>query len=97
MKKANRLRMEFISKAFSELGFAGDDLEMRTMLFACYHNWEAPMFPSVSRKRRKALIAKRVDLLTANAPSWVRPQPVQVTHVLNIAAGVGNKKRATAE
>jgi hypothetical protein len=62
--------MDFIRKAFSEPGFAGDDLDMRTMLFACYHTWEASMFPGVSRKRRQELIGKRVDLLTAKVPSW---------------------------
>jgi len=67
--KTNNLRGEFIGKAFSELGFAGDDLEMRVMLFACYHTWEASMFPGVSRKRRKELIGKRLDLLTANVRS----------------------------
>jgi AcrR family transcriptional regulator len=67
--KANNLRGDFIRKAFSELGFNGDDLEMRTMLFACYHTWEASMFPGFSRKRRKELIGKRLDLLTANVPS----------------------------
>jgi AcrR family transcriptional regulator len=70
VKKANDLRVDFIGKAFSELGFTGDDLEMRTMLFACYHTWEASMFQGVSRKRRKELIGKRLDLLTANVPSW---------------------------
>ena len=69
VKKANKLRMDFIRKAFSELGFAGDDLEMRTMLYACYHTWESSMFPDVSRKRRKDLIGKRLDLLTANVAS----------------------------
>ena len=69
VKKANNLRMDFIRAAFSGLGFVGDDLEMRTMLFACYHTWEASMFPGVSRKRRKELIGMRVDLLTANVPS----------------------------
>ena len=69
VKKASSLRMDFMRKAFSELGFSGDDLDMRAMLFACYQTWEAPMFPNVSRKRRKELIAKRVDLLTANVPS----------------------------
>jgi hypothetical protein len=63
------MRMDFIRKAFSELGFTDDDLEMRTMLFACYHTWESSMFPGVSRKRRKELIGKRVDLLTANVRS----------------------------
>ena len=69
VKKANKLRMDFIRKAFSDLGFTGDDLEMRTMLFACYHTWESSMFPDVSRKRRKDLIGKRLDLLTATIPS----------------------------
>ena len=69
VKKANKLRMDFIRKAFSDLGFSGDDLETRAMLFACYQTWEASMFPDVSRKRRKELIGKRLDLLTSNAPS----------------------------
>ena len=69
VKKANKIRMDFIRKAFSELGFSGDDLEMRAMLFACYHTWETTMFPGVSRKRRKELIGKRLDLLTASVPS----------------------------
>ena len=69
VKKSNNLRVDFIRDAFSEIGFAGDDLEMRTMLFACYHTWEASMFQGISRKRRKALIGKRIDLLTTNIPS----------------------------
>ena len=69
VKRANNLRSDFIRNAFSELGFTGDDLEMRSMLYACYHTWEASMFPGVSRKRRKELIGKRLDLLTADVPS----------------------------
>jgi len=69
VKRANNLRSDFIRKAFSELGFTGDELEMRTMLFTCYHTWEASMFLGVSRKRRKQLIGKRLDLLTAKLPS----------------------------
>jgi hypothetical protein len=69
VKETNNLRMDFIRKAFSELGFTDDDLEMRTMLFACYHTWEASMFHGISRRRRKVLIGKRIDLLTANVPS----------------------------
>lgn len=63
---ANKLRQQFIGRAFADLGFAGEDLEMRTMLFACYHTWEASMFPNIARKKRKAMIGKRIDLLTAN-------------------------------
>ena len=65
VRKVNRLRLDFIGRAFSELGFTGDDLDMRTMLFTCYHTWEAPMFREVSRKRRRELIAKRMELLTS--------------------------------
>jgi hypothetical protein len=50
---ANKLRQEFIGGAFSELGFAGEDLEMRTTLFACYHTWEASMFHNITRKNAK--------------------------------------------
>ncbi len=64
VKKANRLRLDFARKALSELGFKGEALEMRAMLFVCYHSWESPMFWEISRKRRRELIAKRVELLT---------------------------------
>jgi len=69
VKAANNLRNDFVRKAFSELGFTGDDLEMRAMLFVCYHTWEASMFQTVSKKRRKELIGKRVDFISANVPS----------------------------
>ena len=65
VKKVNRLRLDFVGGAFSELGFKGDDLDMRSMLFVCYHTWESPMFREVSRKRRRELIAKRIELLTS--------------------------------
>ena len=71
VRKVNRIRLDFIGGAFSELGFTGDDLDMRAMLFTCYHTWEAPMFWKISRKRRRELIAKRVELLTSK----------QLTHV----------------
>jgi AcrR family transcriptional regulator len=64
VRKANRLRLEFARNALSKLGFKGDDLEMRAMLFVCYHSWESPMFREISRKRRRELITKRIELLT---------------------------------
>jgi len=64
VRKVNRIRLDYIGGAFSELGFTGDDLEMRTMLFTCYHSWESPMFREISRKRRRDQIAKRIELLT---------------------------------
>lgn len=65
VKKVNDIRLGFLRKAFSELGFTGDDLEVRTMLFVCYHTWELSMFREIPRKRLRALISKRLDLLTS--------------------------------
>lgn len=64
VRKVNRIRLDYIGGAFSELGFTGDDLDMRTLLFTCYHTWETPMFREISRKRRRELIARRIELLT---------------------------------
>ncbi len=64
VRKANRIRLDFVRTALSELGFTGEDLEMRSLLFVCYHTWELPMFPDMSKKRLEALIARRMELLT---------------------------------
>ncbi len=64
VRKANRIRLDFIRNAFCELGVTGDDLDMRAMLFLCYHTWESSTFREISRKRRRELIAKRIELLT---------------------------------
>ena len=64
VRKVNRLRLEFVRKAFSELGFIGEDLEMRTMLYVCYHSSESSMFREISRKRRRDQIQRRIEFLT---------------------------------
>ena len=65
VRKVNRIRLKLLSETFGELGFKGDELEMRAMLFVCYHTWESPMFREISRKRRRELIGRRIDLLTS--------------------------------
>jgi len=65
VRRVNRIRLEFVRSAFAELDFKGEDLEMRTMLFVCYHSWESTMFREISRKRRHKLIAKRIEFLTS--------------------------------
>ena len=65
VKKVNHLRLNYIRNAFSEIGFKGEDLEMRTMLFTCYHSWEFLMFPEISLKLRREQIARRIELLTS--------------------------------
>jgi len=64
VRKVNSMRLGFVRSAFAELGFTGDELEMRTMLFVCYHAWESTTFRDISRKRRRALIPRRIELLT---------------------------------
>jgi len=64
LQQVYRQRMEFLTEIFSDLGFDGDDLEMRTRLFFCYHTWERTMFPKNSKKSLRKLIPLRVALLT---------------------------------
>jgi len=63
-RKVTRMRLGFVRKAFEELGFSGDDLETRALLYTNYVTWEGPMFRDMPRKRRRGLIAKQVELLT---------------------------------
>ena len=68
VKKVNQNRLEFIKKTLSECGYTGDELEMRAMLFVCYHTWEAFMFPEIPANRRRKLIGRRIDLLLSEQP-----------------------------
>jgi AcrR family transcriptional regulator len=61
----NKKRMDFVGGALQELGFTGEDLEMRTLLFTCYHSSESLMFREIPPERRRRLIEKRVDLITS--------------------------------
>ena len=64
VRKANKLRLKYISDTLEELGFKDDDLAMRAMLYVAYHSWASTVFHEISRKRRRELIARQVDLLT---------------------------------
>ena len=61
----NQRRLDFVGGALRELGFAGEDLEMRAMLFVVYHTWESPMFADIPEERRLKLIKRRLDLITS--------------------------------
>ena len=63
VRKVNRIRLKFIKQAFLDYGFTGVDAETRALMFTVYHTWETPMFPEFSRKKRRELIEKRIDLL----------------------------------
>ncbi len=44
VKKVIQMRLDFTRTIFKELGFDGDELEMRARMFLCYHAWEEVMF-----------------------------------------------------
>ena len=64
VREVSRTRLDYATEAFAELGFTGEDLEARALLFVVYTTWESPMFGKIAKKRRRALIGKRVELLT---------------------------------
>jgi len=51
-------------KIFKELGFVGDELEMRMRLFSCYFIWQRIMFLGLSKARAKRLIKHQLALLS---------------------------------
>ena len=65
--RVTEFRLEFVRQTLSELGFSGDDLEMRAMLFVGYHSWEFTTFKTITKERRKELIKIRIDLLTSGS------------------------------
>jgi AcrR family transcriptional regulator len=56
-------RMDFVRQAFRELGFTGDDLEMRTRLFVCYVSSAPQMFGEQLTARDKRIRRQRNRLL----------------------------------
>jgi AcrR family transcriptional regulator len=64
VRKVDKQRLDFIRGTLEELGFEGDEAEMRAMVFVGYTASESSMFPGVSRKRRRSLIASRIEMLT---------------------------------
>ena len=57
-------RLEFIRSVFSEMGFSGCDLEMRTRLWLCYAVHGNSMFPESSCDEGDDLIKIRHAILT---------------------------------
>lgn len=60
-----RRRMDYIREVFRQLGFSGDELEMRTTLYICYHSWETTVLGGESERKLARLQKLRLDLLTS--------------------------------
>ena len=63
VRLVNRMRLDFVRSIFSEIGFRGRELEMRTRLFVGYHSWEQAMFDDLSKDERRKLLRLRHKLL----------------------------------
>ena len=58
-----RMRLDFARSIFSDLGFRGRQLEMRTRLFVAYHAGEEAMFDDLTKDERRQLLRLRHKLL----------------------------------
>ena len=63
VKQVNKMRLDFVRAALSELGFSSDELEMRAMLFVGYQSSELQMFREMPKKKLRALVEKRIKLI----------------------------------
>jgi hypothetical protein len=63
VRKVVKMRLDYLQGIFAELGFEGDELEMRTRLFVCYHSWEETMFPDLSNQKNSKLLKLRYNYL----------------------------------
>ena len=64
VQKVDEQRLAFIRSLFEEMGFSGDELEMRAQTFAGYHSLERGFLARASRKGRKKYLKQRLDFFT---------------------------------
>ena len=62
--RAFKMRVEFIGNMFAELGFEGDEIEMRAQFFIGYLAWEYTDFIPQSKTKKNRLLKLRLKLLT---------------------------------
>ncbi len=60
-----QVRVDFFRSALSEMGFEGEELEMRIHLLTCYHTWESVMFRDISKDRRAKWLKLRLNMICA--------------------------------
>ena len=65
VRSVYRMRLDFVRSTFSDLGFRGRQLEMRTRLFVAYHSWEQATFDDLTKDERRQLLRLRHKFLVA--------------------------------
>jgi AcrR family transcriptional regulator len=63
LNRVYQTRLNFFRSALSEIGFEGEDLEMRIHLLTCYHTWEGVMFRDLPNNSRAKWIKLQLDLI----------------------------------
>ena len=63
VKRVDKARYNYIRSLFAEMGFTGDDLEIRTSLFVCYHTWERNTFFDLPKSKIAKLRSMRLSFL----------------------------------
>ncbi len=64
VKKTDKTRYRFVRSLFAELGFAEDELDMRTRTFVIFHSFDGAFSLTEGAKARKRRRILRLQLLT---------------------------------
>ena len=64
VRRVDEQRLVFIRALFAEMGFRGEELEVRTRIFVVYHSLERAFFAGEDKRTRVRLFKKRLDFFT---------------------------------
>ena len=64
VKDVDEFRLKYVRSLFEEMGFVGDDLEMRTRTMVVYQTFEPGLFSGLSRKEQLRQLKFRHAFLT---------------------------------
>ena len=62
VRKVDQFRLNYLRSLFSEMGFKGDELEMRTRTFVIYSSFQRGLFVNLTDKKEKELLKLRHEL-----------------------------------
>lgn len=63
VRRVYRRRLGFVTELMKELGFRGQELEMRARLFVAYHSWQQTFFRNDTKAKRRDLRKLRHAML----------------------------------
>jgi AcrR family transcriptional regulator len=64
VRKVIDTRLDYIQAALAELGFEGQELEMRTRTFVAYEMAQASLYAHTSKRKLRGLIPYRIAMIT---------------------------------